>query len=230
VVWADDVAVLLGDRLRRGRHQSRLRQADVGVRAGVSQATISRMELGRGGTIGLDTWARVAAAAGLLLSAELRAAPAIDGPAPAARRCHALIAETARGAGWTAVTEITKERIGTVLVRRERGEVAVVRVWDSITSVDAAVDELRFAIARELEVRGPTVRVGGLAVAIRTAENRRRVTEGRETLREAIPASGGDWILALRHPRLAMPREPGLLWANGTGTRFKPTAHRPGWQ
>ena len=59
------VAAVLGDALRRRRHRGRWRQLDVGERARVSQAMISRMELGGGGPIALDTWAEVAAAAAL---------------------------------------------------------------------------------------------------------------------------------------------------------------------
>lgn len=227
---AEDIAATLGDRLRRARHGGRWRQADVAERAGVSQATISRMELGGGGSMTLDTWSAVASAAGVRLTADLRFMP--DAPreaAPAARRCHALIADEARGGGWTAVTEIADDVIETVLVRPLRSEVAIVRVWDSIASVDAAGRELLSAIELERERRGTAVDVGGLVVVLYTTGNRRRVAQARAILREVVPASGARWVNALRHPRLPMPDAPGLIWATPDGSRIRPTPHRPGW-
>jgi transcriptional regulator with XRE-family HTH domain len=226
---AEDIAAELGDRLRRARHEGRWRQADVAARAGVSQSTISRMELGRGGSITLDTWSAVAAATRVRLTADLGSEGAREA-APAARRCHALIADSARGGGWTAVTEIAGDAIETVLVRSERGELAIVRVWDAIASVDAATRDFMRAIERERERRAASVGVSGLVVVLYTTGNRRRVAEGRAVLRKVVPASGARWVGALRYPRLAMPREPGLIWAVADGSRIRPTSHRPGWQ
>jgi transcriptional regulator with XRE-family HTH domain len=237
---AQDMAALLGDRLRRARDEGRWRQAEVAERAGLSQATISRMELGAGGSITLDTWSDVAAATGVRFIADLRsdagresAWPASAWPAmaaTAARRCHALIEDEARGGGWTAVTEIAGDVIETALVRPVRGEVAIIRVWDALASVDAAARDFLRAIERERDLRAASIDVGGLAVVLYTAGNRRRVAESRPILREVVPASGARWVSALRHPRLPMPREPGLIWASPDGSRIRPTPHRPGWQ
>ena len=235
---AGDIGPTLGDRLRRARHRGRWSQADVADRAGVSQATISRMELGAGGSITLDTWSAVAAATGVRLVADLRSEAGREPawpdweacPATAARRCHALIDDEARRGGWTAVTHIAGDTIETVLARPVRGEVAIVRVWDALASVDAAARDLLRAIERERELRAVTIDVGGLAVVLYTAGNRRRVAESRPILREAVPASGARWVSALRHPRLPMPRDPGLIWASPDGWRIRPTPHRPGWE
>jgi transcriptional regulator with XRE-family HTH domain len=228
---AEEIAAMLGDRLRRARQEGRWRQTDIAERAGVSQATISRMELGGGGSITLDTWSAVASATGLRLTADLRSnTDAAREAAPAARRCHSLIVDEAQGGGWTAVTEIASDLIETVLFRPLRGEVVIVRVWDAIASVDAAARELLQAIDLERERRGASVDVGGLVVVLYATGNRRRVAEGRAILREVVPASGARWVGALRHPRLPIPREPGLIWAVPDGSRIRPTPHRPGWQ
>ena len=232
---AEDIAAKLGDRLRRARHSGRWPQADVAERAGVSQATISRMELGAGGSITLDTWSCVAAAAGVRFIADLRSDADRECAWPpmaatAARRCLALIDDEARGGGWKALAEIAGDEIETVLVRPVRGEVAIIRVWDALASVDAACRDLLRAIEREREMRVRSIDVGGLAVVLYTAANRRRVAESRPILREVVPASGARWVNALRHPRLPMPREPGLIWASPDGWRIRPTPHRPGWQ
>ena len=144
---AEDIAAKLGDRLRRARHSGRWPQADVAERAGVSQATISRMELGAGGSITLDTWSSVAAGAGVRFIADLRSDADRECAWPpmaatAARRCLALIDDEARGGGWKALAEIAGDEIETVLVRPVRGEVAFIRVCDALASVDAACRDL----------------------------------------------------------------------------------------
>jgi transcriptional regulator with XRE-family HTH domain len=234
-----DTPSLLGDHLRRARHEGGWRQVEVAASAGVSQATISRMELGRGGSITLATWAAVAAATGHRFTADLvselpagedASDPTTASADSAVRQCHGLITDMAREGGWTAVTEISAEAIETVLVRPQRGEVAILRVWDAIAGIDPAADDFVQAIDREYEIRADPVTVSGLAVVLRTPGNRRRVAEGTATLREVLPGSGASWLGAIRSVRVAMPREPGLLWAAPDGSRIRPTAHRPGWR
>jgi helix-turn-helix protein len=205
---------------------------EVAARANVSQSTISRMELGRGGSISLESWGAVAEAVGCRLTADLVSdarAEEAGAAAQVVRRCHALIGDTARAGGWTAVTEVTADVVETVLVRSFRAEVAVVRVWDAIAGIDAAALAFVRAVQREFEDRADPTTVGGLVVALHTMENRRRVAESRAVLMDVVPGSGSRWLAALRSPRTAMPTSAGLLWVSPDGSRIKLTPHRPGW-
>ena len=233
----DELAANLGSRLRRGRQQGRWRQSVVGARAGVSQTMISRMELGRGASIALDEWASVADAVGLQFTASMLPIAPRPLPVPAARRCHALIADLASVAGWTSVTEITAvagdegcEQIHTTLARPRFGEVALVRVWDALASVEVVVAELLAAIEQEGANHTADTRVSGFAVSTWTPNNRRRVNESRPILRDALPGSGADWLRAMEFDRARMPRDAALLWAVRDGSRLRPTPRSPGWQ
>lgn len=62
---ARSVAARFGRRIRRARYASGLLQRAVAREAGVSQATISRIELGGGTPVSLGSWIRVATAVGL---------------------------------------------------------------------------------------------------------------------------------------------------------------------
>jgi transcriptional regulator with XRE-family HTH domain len=96
-------AAALGRRVRRARYQARKSQPAVADEVGISQSTVSRMELGRGGTVPLATWERVCEAVGLDLSAVAHTPFRLEAYA-IHLRCHRLVADLAAEGGWSAWT------------------------------------------------------------------------------------------------------------------------------
>src|SRR3954454_2118841 len=60
-----------GAKVRAARKHRRLRQIDLGQRAGLSQPTISQMERGEGGSLSLESWQQVALVLALPLDVTL---------------------------------------------------------------------------------------------------------------------------------------------------------------
>ncbi|HEV8282214.1 MAG TPA: helix-turn-helix transcriptional regulator [Candidatus Limnocylindrales bacterium] len=135
---ATEVAARLGVRIRRARFAARLTQRDVAEATGLSQATISRIELGHGERIPIEIWVRVAAGVGLewhviFPTDAMRANHATQ------MRCHRMVAAYAGEGGWFAWTLASADdpaRTETILERPDRSEVAVIRVWDVIGNFD----------------------------------------------------------------------------------------------
>ncbi len=99
-----------------------------------------------------------------------------EDPTADGRRCHRLVGEVARRGGWSAVTEIERGDIETVIARtgstgeRPR-EVAVVRVWDEVTRVERATEILLDSAARERERSVEPTIVSALVVVTANGSN-----------------------------------------------------------
>jgi len=218
-----DTAAETGARLRRARLAGGHRQRDVAATAVVSQSTISRMELGQGASVPLDKWVRVAAVVGLDLAVVVR--PTTDRAEDAIqRRCHRLVVELALVGGWTAWT-LMEERDAaaceTVLERKDRQEVAIVRVWDVIGDVAAAMADFDRRLDLERSDRGPGWRVSGAVVITATGHNRRRLSDTGRPVDRAFPVRGSLWLSCLRH-LVPMPSAPGMLWTDARMERLRP--------
>ena len=177
----------MGLRIRRARIARGWRQADLADAVSVSQSTISRMELGRGVQVPLDTWLRVATALGLELTFDL-VPSRIARQESDQRRCHRLVTDRALTGGWTAWTMGDE----TVLERPERREVAIVRIWDVIGDVAAAVRDLERRLGTERSERGDGWRISGLVVVTPTGHNRRRLSESGGTVNQRLPGARGE--------------------------------------
>ena len=196
-----DQTVAMGRRLRSARLDIPRSQGAIGRDAGVSQSVVSRMELGHGGNIDLDTWCSVARAVGLRVTFE-----AIDAE-DATREdgtCRRMVADLATRGGWSP----GPGSIETILTRAD--DVAVIQAWDLVTSVRSDTES-------------------GVVVIPATGANRRRITELRDELRDTFPARPRDWYAALVNPHRPMPAEPGILWAFPDCLRLRPATFRPGW-
>jgi hypothetical protein len=162
---------------------------------------VCRMELGRGASSSLGSWAAVAASLGVDLFAVVseRESQRQD---DIELRCHTLTAEVARGGDWTATTEIVRasparapSSVETILVRPARNEAAVVRAWHPVPNMGVA----------------------------------RRISELAPRLATVLRATSGARMTALRHARSPMPSD-GLLWTDRWAEQFKPAGRHPGWQ
>ncbi len=231
----ESVAAALGKRIRLARSAMGLLQREVAIQAGLSETMVCRMELGRGGSIRLDSWVAVAAVLGVDMVGEF------DEPAGSWRgqvelRCHGLVAGVARDGGWAVTTEIVRaspdrapSSVETILVRTFRKEAAVVHAWHPVPNVGAALGDLE---ARSEQLRrsfGSDWTVSALVLCPSTTAGRRRVTELAQRLATHLPASGGEWMAGLRHKRSPMPAA-GLLWTDRWAERFRLASRHPGWQ
>jgi len=231
----ESLAAALGNCLRLARSAAGIRQRDVAIQAGVSRTMVCRMELGRGGSISLDSWAAVAAVLGVDLVADFRE-PRGSSRGHVELRCHTLVSAVAREGGWLGTTEIVRKSrdrapssVETILVRPVRNEAAVVHAWHPVPNVEVALDDLEGRREPLQRTFGVAWAVGVLVVCPSTTAGRRRVTELAPRLAAALPATAGDWMAALRHARSPMPSA-GLLWTDRWAERFKPAGRHPGWQ
>ena len=97
----------MGVALRDARRSAGLKQSDVAARAGVTQSTISRLELGLGATATIDTWARVVAGVGQQLAVFIERASGADRPRDFEHlRRQQLVIAAALAGGWVAKLEV----------------------------------------------------------------------------------------------------------------------------
>jgi transcriptional regulator with XRE-family HTH domain len=223
------LAASLGRRVRRARHGTKQSQRAIATIAGVSQSTISRIELGKGGTIPLETWEHVAAAVDLDL-ADVLHTPFRSAAFDVQLRCHRLVVDRASAGGWlgrTVVDHHDPAEVTTILERPERDEIAVIRVWDVITNVRDGIDSILARMRRERRNdvaldHGAKPRVGGAVVVVSTGPNRRRLTESAEVAVAGLAIFSLDWWSALGNLRVPMPTGIGTIWTDATLTHLRP--------
>ncbi len=218
------LAARLGARIRRARFAAGRTQREVAAEVGVSQSTISRVELGRGGSVPLFTWERIAAAVGLDLADVVRT-PSRTRSDALQMRCHRLVADLASRGAWTIWTISSPDDPAlteSILERAERREVAIVRAWDVLGDVDAAIEGLTARLATERASRDDGWRVGGVVVVTAGGENRRRLTETGAPVARAFSLRGDDWLMALGRSRVPMPDELGMIWTDERIERLRP--------
>jgi hypothetical protein len=221
-----EIAGSMGIRIRRARLRAGRTQAEVGEMIGVSQSMISRLELGRGAGMPLETWILVADAVGIDVFTP-------DDPGEPFGATAVLA--YAQDGGWSPVS---RDRQVIVLDRPQRrvprpfrgrllpGERVVVSVVDVVTDVAALIDRSMAAAANTRIDLPDGWSIGELVVVRRTAANRRRLTESRHRLDAAFPDSGSRWIGTLRDSDSTMPIRSGLLWLDAQGIRLIPTRLR----
>jgi transcriptional regulator with XRE-family HTH domain len=244
---ARTVAGRLGVALRDARRSTGRTQAQVAIRAGVSQQLISRLELGRGQDASLETWACVAAAVGEQLVGFLEWAPGATPPRDIEhlRRQSALIAAASAG-GWTAHPElaidpgaIRSRSIDVALIRRAAREAIVVEVWDwfddvgaSLRGLDAKIEVLTSRLRDEPSNGAERVggrdawRVRGLFVVRDTRRNRAIVAELRPLFAARFTGRSVEWLRTLE-TAAAMPDGHGLLWSDRHGRLVPSRLARP---
>jgi transcriptional regulator with XRE-family HTH domain len=200
----------VGSALRALRQRRRLRQADVGARAGVSQATVSRIERGHLGTFSIAAVRAVAAA----LDARIDLTPRWRGgelDRLLDARHAAVVGAVSRqviAAGWVANPEVSFSIYGergsidllawhapsrTILLIEAKTE--IVDLQDTLRSVDRK-RRLAPRIAAERGWRAGAL-VGVWVVLPDGRTNRRRLAAHRTLLRSAFPADGrmlGAWL------------------------------------
>jgi len=218
----------LGVAIRERRHAARLTQRQVGDRAGVSQEEISRLELGRGATSSLETWAAVGAATGMQLAAFFERTPGASQPDDLHHlRRQDLMIRFSAPRGWSGGPESLlpdggpfPRSIDVLLTRPVNREAAVIEIWDLILDGGAAMRGLEVKVRATRDRLGPGWRVQGLLVVRGTQRNRRLLNELRALFAARYPASSSSWLRALADPKAAMPDQDGIAWTDVEGTRL----------
>jgi transcriptional regulator with XRE-family HTH domain len=135
----------LGGEIRAARKRRRLTQAALGALVELSQTTISRLELGLGGGLTVDTWQRVAIALDLPLRLELGRDPLAGVRDAGHLAIQELILRTGRQAGFERIFELATRpanpnRSGDVGLRSDRLRwLVLVEAWNTFGDVGASV-------------------------------------------------------------------------------------------
>lgn len=220
----------LGAQVRAARRVRHLTQAALGERAGVSRASVSRLELGRGGGLTLDAWQRISLAAARPMVVNLQQPTDGDTADAGHLGIQELVLRLGRAAGYRGSAELpTKPNepwrsIDVALLDDARRRLAVVECWNSIGDIGAAArtSNRKQAEGEALAAArwGDRAHTVGLVWVVRaTARNRALVARYPEVFAARFPGSSAAWVRALiagDEP----PRLPGLVWASVDGTRL----------
>jgi len=213
-----------GRKVRSARRRRRLRQADLGVKAGLSQSAVSDLELGRGASLSLVAWQRVAIVLDLPLRFEL-GRDALEEP---------------RDAGHLAIQELLL-RLGRVTGRRRTFELATKPADPSRSTDVGLIDDahrcllllecvnsfgdigasIRSADRKRAEAEALAISLGNgnpytvseCWVVRATRRNRALVARYPELFATRFPGSSRAWTAALTSGT-APPRERGLVWCD----------------
>ena len=198
----------IGSTFRAIRVELRLRQADVGSRAGVSQQTVSKVERGRFGGISVDAYCRIAD----VLDADIQLVPRWRGPKldRLLDRRHALlqnrVAETLVRLDWEVHTEQSFNHFGdrgSVDVlgwRPDLGALLILEIKSEIASLEETLRRIdvkaRVYPKAARKERGWLPRMVGVAVVLPDATTHRDVLRRHSALVSAsLPAR----TVAVRH-------------------------------
>lgn len=211
-----DTVFDLGRQVRAQRVRTGLTQAEIAATAGTSPSTISRMELGHGGTVPLGLWLSVADAVGANVIAAPRGRESIhlDAFAQLALDGGWVLGGRHGDACWFDRPPHPIRYVSTVLRPAER---LVVRVVTVLTDLRVESERLASDVAGIHATTDAGRAVAGLVLVVRTARNVR--IAGRESRR-----SSGAWFRAIRGPRAGMPAWPGVVWMTPRGTHLLPAA------
>lgn len=191
----------IGNTFRAIRVELRLRQADVGRRAGVSQQTVSKVERGRFGGLSVDAYSRIAD----VLDADVQLVPRWRGPKldRLLDRRHAFlqnrVVETLVALSWEVHTEQSFNHFGdrgSVDVlgwRPDLGALLIVEIKSEITSLEETLRRIdvkaRVCPKAARQERGWVPRMVGVAVVLPDAATHRNLLRRHSALVSAsLPA------------------------------------------
>lgn len=219
-----------GAKIRAARKRRHLRQVDLGVRAGLSQPTISQMERGEGGTLSLESWQQVAIVLGLPLELTL-ARDRLEEPIDAGHLAiQELILRLARRSGSARTFELPTKPSdpahSTDIGLRNDVERWLIQVecWNTFGNVNASIrsTDRKRAEAEALAVaigNGEPYSVHQVWVVRATRRNRELLARYPEIFASRFTGSSRAWVAALRNGTRP-PAEPGLVWCDVGATRI----------
>lgn len=220
----------LGRELAAARKRRRLTQEQLAVRCGISRSAVSRLELGLGHGVPLETLYAIALELGLsprlTLGRDWREEPADAGHLG----IQELLIRLGRSSGYAGTFELPvrpgdpQHSVDVFLRSDRRRRLVVAEAWNVIGDVGAGARSFdrKLALARELAVaigRERPYDVHGVWVVRATRRNRALVARYPELFASKFPGSSRRWVEALTHGT-PPPAEPGLVWCGVRGTRL----------
>jgi transcriptional regulator with XRE-family HTH domain len=210
--------------VREARRRRRLSQADLAARLNVHQSSISRIELGLGGSVALEVWVGLGVALGQPLAVTFsRPLGALREPADAGHlamqeRLLELAKTTGRTAGFELPTRPSDPRHSIdVCVRDVRNRLLIVQeAWNTFGDIGAAVRSTNRKTAEASDLAAsiddePPFRIASVWIVRPNASNRTLVARYPEIFRSAFPGSSRRWVAALLTGTMP-PDRPGLVW------------------
>jgi hypothetical protein len=191
---------------------------------------VSRLERGLGGPAGVDTWQRIASAAGRPLAMRLQR----DMGGETADAGHLAIQELVLGAGRRAgfdgrfelpTRPLEPWRSADVGLADDRRRIlVVVECWNTIGDVGAAAraSDRKAAEAKALALGRWSERlhrVGSVWVVRASARNRALLARYPEVFASRFPGSSAAWVSTLTAGTMP-PTEPGIAWCDVGATRL----------
>jgi transcriptional regulator with XRE-family HTH domain len=226
------MTVVLGQAVRRGRKRLRLTQARLGVRIGVQQPWISKIESGQGRAVPLKTWIRIGVALGQPLTVSFtRPLGESRQPTDAGHlEMQEALLRLARSTGRTATFELPTRpadpsRSIDVCVRDPRQRLLIIEeAWNTFGDIGAAIRATHHKEAEAAELAatvddGPAFRVAVVWVVRASAANRALFARYPEIIRSAFPGSSRAWVRALTAGGPA-PQASGFVWYDSAISRI----------
>ncbi len=225
------MAAALGRQVRTGRKRLGFTQAELGIRIGLHQSMISRIELGQGRGVPLETWVTIGFALGQPLAISL-SRPLGEGRQPTdaghlemQEHLLRLARATGRPASFELPTRPTDpSRSIDVCIRDVRHRVLIIEeAWNTFGDLGAAVRATHRKAAEATDVAatiddGPAYRVATVWIVRASAINRSLIVRYPEIVRAAFPGSSHGWVTALTS-NAAPPAESGLVWYDQAAQR-----------
>jgi transcriptional regulator with XRE-family HTH domain len=226
---SDEVVNRLGAAVAAGRRRRHLTQAELAARLGISPATVSRIETGRGRGAAIATWLALAAELGLTARFELARDWRLDPVDAGHLAVQELLLRLGRSAGYVGTFELSIGRtvpassIDVFLRSDRRRRLVVAEAWNVIGDIGAGARsfERKLAAARELAVAiggDAPYSVHGVWVVRATRRNRALVARYPEVFAARFSGSSHGWAEAIARGARP-PIESGLVWTDLRATR-----------
>jgi transcriptional regulator with XRE-family HTH domain len=227
------IAIALGGAVRAGRMRARLTQEELGARVGLHQTWISRIELGGGQRVPLDTWVRIGVALDQPLAVSftrplgMMRQPADAGHLAMQEHLLALARRTGRAATFELPTRPNDPSHSIdVCVRDSRHRVLIIEeAWNTFGDLGAATRSTNRKMAEAADLAatidgGPPYRVAVVWVLRDSAANHDLTRRYPEIFRSAFPGSSRAWVQALASGD-PPPTAPGIVWFDGATRQIR---------
>jgi transcriptional regulator with XRE-family HTH domain len=220
----------LGRGILEARRRRRRTQQQLADHAGVSRSVLGRIERGDGGGHTMDTWQRVALAAGTPLIVRLQRDALEDAADAGHLAMQELRLRLGRQIGFRGTFELSTRpsepwRSTDVGLRDDRRlRLWLIECWNSIGDIGAGARSSSRKVA-ETEAFAVAIgekapyRVASCWVVRNTKRNRALVRRYPEIFASRFPGSSHGWVEALTTGAEA-PIEPGLVWCDRDATRL----------
>ncbi|HEX3427462.1 MAG TPA: helix-turn-helix domain-containing protein, partial [Candidatus Limnocylindrales bacterium] len=217
---AQAIAANLGRETRATRRRRRLTQAELGLRVGLGQSEISRLEAGRGQGTSIATWTAIGIALDRPLamgfSRDLTPAPRDAGHLAAQELVLRLAAWHGRSGSFELATRPDEPSVSIDVCLRDRtaGALIVVEIWNRFDDLGAAVRRMSRKVAEAgvlATACRPPERVAWCWLLVESAANRELIRRYPAVIRSTFIGSSKAWAQALT-TGAPPPERPGIAW------------------